>query len=100
MTRLALTPAAGRLVLRELARHPGMTVREATDRLGVAMETDPAVVLGWCRDALAEHPAEATRLRAGDTKLLGWFLGRLTKTHGPRLHPDMAKSALETLIAS
>jgi aspartyl-tRNA(Asn)/glutamyl-tRNA(Gln) amidotransferase subunit B len=61
---------------------------------GLARSEDEAEVGRWVDEALAAHPAEAERLRAGETRLADFFVGQVVRISGGRADPREAEAAL------
>jgi Asp-tRNA(Asn)/Glu-tRNA(Gln) amidotransferase B subunit len=56
---------------------------------------DDADALGaWADDVLREHPEEAARYRAGETRLLDFFVGQLMRRSGGTADPQRAAAAI------
>jgi aspartyl-tRNA(Asn)/glutamyl-tRNA(Gln) amidotransferase subunit B len=56
---------------------------------------DDADALGaWADDVLREHPEEAARYRAGETRLLDFFVGQLVRRSGGTADPQRAAAAI------
>jgi aspartyl-tRNA(Asn)/glutamyl-tRNA(Gln) amidotransferase subunit B len=49
---------------------------------------------------VAAHPAEAARYRAGDQKLLGFFMGQLMKRSQGKADPQLANQLVKSALAS
>ena len=58
-----------------------------------APEDDDALA-GWVEQALEAHPEELAQYRAGKTKLLGFFVGKVRKLSGGKADPRKASEAL------
>lgn len=66
---------------------------------GLAQVSDSARLEAWVREVLASHPQEAGRLRAGEEKLLGFFMGAVMKAAGGKADPGRAREILRRLLA-
>ena len=69
--------------------------REIVDAEGLAQVSDDARLRHWVDGALAEHPDEAERLRAGETKLIGFFVGAAMRASGGQADPERVREILE-----
>lgn len=56
-------------------------------REGLGLVTDTGPVREWVREAFAEHPREAARLRSGEEKLVAFFVGVVMRSSGGRADP-------------
>lgn len=90
--------AAARRVLGEMFDRGGAPAA-AVERLGLGRIDEPERIAGWAAAALAEHPAEAERLRAGEERLLGFFIGRVIERSRGRAEPSRVRQALEEALA-
>ena len=52
----------------------------------------------WAREAVAAHAAEADRYRAGDAKLLAFFMGQVMKKSRGKADPRRATEILRDLL--
>ena len=68
---------------------------EIVDAEGLAQVSDDARLQHWVDGALAEHPDEAERLRAGETKLIGFFVGAAMRASGGQADPERVREILE-----
>jgi aspartyl-tRNA(Asn)/glutamyl-tRNA(Gln) amidotransferase subunit B len=65
----------------------GGTARAVVEAEGLAQIDDESRIAGWVEEVVREHPEEVRRLRAGDQKLLGFFMGRVMKRSGGKADP-------------
>ncbi|MCA1790611.1 MAG: Asp-tRNA(Asn)/Glu-tRNA(Gln) amidotransferase GatCAB subunit B, partial [Thioalkalivibrio sp.] len=56
--------------------------------------SDDARLQRWVDDALAAHPHEADRLRAGEVKLVGFFMGDVMRRSGGKADPGRCAEML------
>ena len=49
---------------------------------------------GWAREVLDAHPEEADRLRSGEEKLVGFFMGELMRASRGQADPGLARALL------
>jgi glutaminyl-tRNA synthetase len=93
-----LTPAAGKTLLAEVAASGGEP--EARMRaLGLEKKDDRSAVEAAVGRALAAHPAEAARFRAGERKLLGVLVGAAMKAAGGAADASLVRKVLEERLA-
>ncbi len=63
-------------------------------RRGMQQIGDTATLQGLVDVALAAHPAEVAKYRAGKTKLLGYFVGEIMKASRGQAHPGTLEKLL------
>ncbi len=59
------------------------------DRCGWRQTSDPAALRVTVREVLQSHPAEVSRYRAGEKRLLGFFVGEVMKATGGKANPRL-----------
>lgn len=77
---------AARRVFAELAGTDAEP-REVAERLGLVQVRDQDALGAWVDAVLTAHPAEVARYRAGETKLMGFFVGQVMKRSGGKADP-------------
>ena len=77
---------AARRVFAELAGGDAEP-REVAERLGLVQVRDEDALAEWVDEVIAAHSAEAGRYRAGETKLMGFFVGQVMKRSGGKADP-------------
>jgi aspartyl-tRNA(Asn)/glutamyl-tRNA(Gln) amidotransferase subunit B len=77
---------AARRIFAELGATDG-DPRGIAERLGLIQVKDQNALAGWVDAVLAAHPSELARYRAGETKLMGFFVGQLMKQSGGKADP-------------
>ena len=84
-------------------RMDGATPRDL-DRLvrseGLAQVGDSAELKGWIGGVLRDNPEEVARFRAGESRLLTYFMGEVMRASGGRAEPQRARRLLERALAS
>jgi glutaminyl-tRNA synthetase len=66
---------------------------------GLARVDDPAAIAAWVAAALEAHPAEVARLRAGQSSLAGFFVGKVLKLSGGRADAAAVQRAVAAALA-
>jgi glutaminyl-tRNA synthetase len=89
----ALSSTAAREVLDELVESGG-DPREIVRRRGLEQVSDQAALERAVDRALADHPAEAARLRAGEAKLQGFFVGQVMRATSGKANPELVQRLL------
>jgi aspartyl-tRNA(Asn)/glutamyl-tRNA(Gln) amidotransferase subunit B len=85
---------AARRVFGELAGS-GESPRMIAERLGLIQVMDADALGGWVDEVLAAHPDELARYRAGETKLLGFFVGQVMKRSAGKADPKGVQPVLK-----
>ena len=67
-------------------------------REGLARVDDVSQVEAWVRTAIAAHPNEVARYQAGQTTLLGFFVGKVLKLSGGRADAPLAQRLVANLL--
>jgi aspartyl-tRNA(Asn)/glutamyl-tRNA(Gln) amidotransferase subunit B len=88
VTRAAAREAFGRMLE---SGEPAAQVIGESDLLRVG---DAEVVMGWVEEAVRSHPEEVARYRAGEERLLDFFIGRVMHAAGGRADPAQAEAYL------
>ena len=73
----------------------GADPAEVVERKGLAQVTDESAIEAAVDEALAASPAEVARYRAGDKKLLGFFVGRVMKAMKGTGNPAVVNALLK-----
>ncbi len=66
---------------------------------GLVQISDTGAIEQALDEILAKHPAELERLRAGDEKLVGFFVGQLMKAMKGKANPQMANELLRKKLS-
>ncbi len=92
-----LSATAARTVLDAMARTgdpPGAIAR----REGLTQVRDERVLERWVADALAAHPDEVARYRGGETRLLGFLMGRVMRASRGAADPRRVNRLLRATL--
>jgi aspartyl-tRNA(Asn)/glutamyl-tRNA(Gln) amidotransferase subunit B len=89
----AVSATAARDVLVEMAE-TGASAEAVIRQRGLLQVSEEAAIAGWADAVIAEYPAEAARVRAGETRLLDFLMGRLMTRSGGRADPRLAAEVL------
>jgi aspartyl-tRNA(Asn)/glutamyl-tRNA(Gln) amidotransferase subunit B len=65
----------------------------------VSLVSDAAVIEAACQRVVAQSPDEVARYRAGNAKLLGFFVGKVMKETGGKANPKVVNEILGRLLA-
>ncbi|MFW6192099.1 MAG: glutamine--tRNA ligase/YqeY domain fusion protein, partial [Gemmatimonadota bacterium] len=93
----AVSQPAGRETL-EIMLREGADPAEIVAREGLGAIADREDLGRVVEEVLAEHPEEAGRLRDGEEKLLGFFLGRVMRATDGRADPGLARELLREVL--
>jgi aspartyl-tRNA(Asn)/glutamyl-tRNA(Gln) amidotransferase subunit B len=74
----------------ETGRSPAAIVESG----GLVQVSDPDRIEGWLREAIEANPDEAERLRGGETKLVGFFMGQVMRGSGGKADPKRVSALL------
>ena len=67
----------------------------ALERLGLVQERDAQLLTAWIDEVVEAHPEEVARWRAGERKLIGFFVGRVMALSAGRADPRRVRELLE-----
>jgi aspartyl-tRNA(Asn)/glutamyl-tRNA(Gln) amidotransferase subunit B len=88
VTRAAAREALGRML------ESGESAAQVIGESDLARVGDAEVVMGWVEDAVRSHPEEVARYRAGEARLLDFFIGRVMHASGGRADPAQVETYL------
>lgn len=89
-----LSNALGRQVLEALLAGEGDDPEAIAQAHGWVVLNDEAALRATVSDVLAAHPAEADRLRGGEKRLLGFFIGQVMKATGGKADAQLVRQIL------
>jgi aspartyl-tRNA(Asn)/glutamyl-tRNA(Gln) amidotransferase subunit B len=94
----AVSTTMGRQVLARMIAtgRPGGAIIEAE---GLGQIGDERRLAEWVDAVVAEHPAEVRRFRAGEDRLLSFFMGHVMRRSGGRADPRRAAALLRERLA-
>jgi aspartyl-tRNA(Asn)/glutamyl-tRNA(Gln) amidotransferase subunit B len=67
----------------------GGSPKALVESRGLVQISDPSVIVAAIEAAIAENPKELEKYKAGNTKLLGFFVGKVLKETGGRADPKL-----------
>jgi aspartyl-tRNA(Asn)/glutamyl-tRNA(Gln) amidotransferase subunit B len=94
-----ISTTAGRKVFARMAE-TGRAPAEIVEAEGLAQVSDTALLEEWVDAAIAAHPAEAERYRAGEERLLGFFMGEVMKRSRGKADPRRASQILRERLGA
>ncbi|MCP3959223.1 MAG: Asp-tRNA(Asn)/Glu-tRNA(Gln) amidotransferase subunit GatB [bacterium] len=71
---------------------------EAAERLGLLQIRDEAIMSGWVRQVVDEHPRQAAEYRAGKHRVAGFFVGRVMQLSEGRAEPRLVQRLLRQAL--
>ncbi|MDX1532395.1 MAG: hypothetical protein R3362_12765, partial [Rhodothermales bacterium] len=77
----------------------GGTAEAVVEARGLAAVRDEAALAPYVDDVLEAHPEEAGRYRAGETRLLGFFIGQVMRHAGKGADPKRVQDLLRERLA-
>jgi aspartyl-tRNA(Asn)/glutamyl-tRNA(Gln) amidotransferase subunit B len=93
VTSSVVSQQAAKKLFPELSRSDG-AVRAVAERLGLVQVTDTGALAGWVDEVLSAHPGEVARYRAGESKLIGFFVGQVMKKSQGKADPKGVQPVL------
>jgi aspartyl-tRNA(Asn)/glutamyl-tRNA(Gln) amidotransferase subunit B len=73
----------------------GKTARQVVEEKGLTQVTDTGAIDAIVDEVIAANPSEAARYRAGEEKLLGFFVGQVMKLSRGKANPGIANEAVK-----
>lgn len=86
-----------RRVLERLEADP-RTPEEIIDEEGFRQVRDEGALAGWVSGVITDHAEEAARYRAGETKILGFLVGKVMQRSEGRADPRLVNEALRAAL--
>jgi aspartyl-tRNA(Asn)/glutamyl-tRNA(Gln) amidotransferase subunit B len=78
---------AAKRVYVEMAHSPDGDPAVVAERLGLVQVSDEGALAGWVDEVLAANPGEVARYKAGEAKLMGFFVGQVMKRSKGKADP-------------
>lgn len=72
---------------------------QIVEREGLGQVSDRGAIVELVREVAAAHPDQLAQLRAGKTKLRGFFVGQVMKRSQGKANPQLVQAALAELLA-
>jgi len=93
----SLSLQAAKRIFAEL-RETDEPARDVAERLGLLQVREESALAEWIEEILAAHPTEVERFRAGETKLIGFFVGQVMKRSGGKADPKGIQPLLQARL--
>jgi len=90
---------AAKRLFPELAKSDEEAPRAAAERLGLVQVSEGKALRGWVDEVLAANPAEVTRFRQGEIKLMSFFVGQVMKKSRGKADPKGVQPVLQERLA-
>ena len=95
-----LSHQAAKRVFSELANNGGGDPRAVAEALGLVQVGDSDAVTKWVDEVWTAHPAEVARYRAGETKLVPFFVGQVMKASKGKADPKLVAQLLQQRLGA
>ena len=92
-----VTAASGRKIFAEMARS-GRNAEEIVREQGLESVSDTGELEALARQAIDGNPKQLEQYRAGETKLLNFFVGQIMKSTGGKADPAAVREILARLL--
>jgi aspartyl-tRNA(Asn)/glutamyl-tRNA(Gln) amidotransferase subunit B len=70
------------------------STRAVAEALGLTQVSDTSALADWVEEVLTAHPKEVERYRAGEAKLIGFFVGQVMKKSQGKADPKGVQPVL------
>jgi aspartyl-tRNA(Asn)/glutamyl-tRNA(Gln) amidotransferase subunit B len=90
-----LSHQAAKRVYAEMAQTPDGEPATVAERLGLVQVSDEGALTAWVDEVLAASPAEVARYKAGETKLMAFFVGQVMKRSKGKADPKGVQPVLQ-----
>ncbi len=77
----------------------GRGAKEIVEAEGLVQLTDEAAIEAACRAAVEANPQQVGKYRAGNDKLIGFFVGQVMKATRGKANPEMVNQMLRRLLS-
>jgi aspartyl-tRNA(Asn)/glutamyl-tRNA(Gln) amidotransferase subunit B len=94
-----VSKASAKAIYAELATS-SEAPRAIAERLGVVQVSDAGAIEQWVEEVLAAHPAEVARFKAGEAKLVGFFVGQVMKRSKGKADAKLVQPVLTARLSS
>jgi aspartyl-tRNA(Asn)/glutamyl-tRNA(Gln) amidotransferase subunit B len=92
-----INPNSAKRVL-DVMFESGRRAPEIVRELGLAQVSDADVLTAVVAEVVARNPAEAAKYRAGEEKVLAWFMGQVMRETRGKGNPTVVKELLEETL--
>ena len=86
---------AAKRVYAEMAQSPDGDPAAVAERLGLVQVSDQGALATWVDEVLAANPDEVARYKAGEAKLMGFFVGQVMKRSKGKADPKGVQPVLQ-----
>jgi aspartyl-tRNA(Asn)/glutamyl-tRNA(Gln) amidotransferase subunit B len=90
-----LSHQAAKRVYAEMVQSPDGEPAAVAERLGLVQVSDQGALATWVDEVLAASPAEVARYKAGETKLMAFFVGQVMKRSKGKADPKGVQPVLQ-----
>jgi len=82
----------------EIMAKSGENPTKIVEEKGLMQISDPAKIAPIIDDIIAKNPDNVTKFKAGNTKLLGFFVGQVLKATGGKANPKVVNELVATKL--
>jgi aspartyl-tRNA(Asn)/glutamyl-tRNA(Gln) amidotransferase subunit B len=97
MTDQKLSTHQAKTLLNSLLEQPG-DLEERVNALGFHEPMDTQTLASVCADLISTHPQQVADFKAGKTKMLGFFMGKVMKQAQGKADPEKVQAILLSLL--
>ena len=76
----------------------GENPKAIVEAKGLTQISDPAQIAPIIDDIIAKNPKNVAKYKAGNTKLLGFFVGQTLKATGGKANPSVVNALVEKAL--
>jgi len=76
----------------------GSSAKEIISKKGIEQISDSSEIETLVREIISSNPDEVARLKGGDEKLLGFFVGQVMKATKGKANPKVVNDIIKKLI--
>jgi len=80
--------------------HSGKDPEQIVKTKGLVQISDPDVIMPIIQKIITEYPENVSKFHAGNTKLLGFFIGQVLKATGGKANPQIVNELVEKALSS
>jgi aspartyl-tRNA(Asn)/glutamyl-tRNA(Gln) amidotransferase subunit B len=76
----------------------GQDARAVVAAEGLVQVADESRIEAWVDEVVREHPVEVQRLKAGEERLMGFFMGRIMKRSAGKADPRLVAELIRSRV--
>jgi len=86
------------LMVHLTSHHEMASAKEIISKKGIQQISDSSEVEALVKEIISSNPDEVARLKGGDEKLLGFFVGQVMKATKGKANPKVVNDIIKKLI--